>query len=200
MRSLGGRCLGRHERKTIFSPIQEYDRRHGEQKGDRQEIRTTYSPTRQQRRRWKEEQVARAYADTDSNRFPIRRKSERRIRRRNLTPDDSSSGSDVDVIRPLKIKASSGPRRRHIMRATPAQPQSRGRRERRNHRRIEATSMTVNVAEHDLANDDRHHDDGPIRMMMGIRLITLAVAEAATAEGDGARRLLRVRRRAVVRQ
>ena len=60
--------------------------------------------------------------------------------------------------------------------------------------------MTVNGAKPDLANDDRHDDDGPIRMMTEIRLITLAVAEAATAEGDVIRRLLRVRRRAVVRQ
>ena len=60
--------------------------------------------------------------------------------------------------------------------------------------------MTVNGAEHDLANDDRHDDDGPIRMMMGIRPITLAMAEAATAEGDVARKLLRVRRRTVLRQ
>ena len=60
--------------------------------------------------------------------------------------------------------------------------------------------MTVNGAEPDLANNDPHDDDCPIRMMMGIRLITLAVAEAATAEGDVTRRLLLVRRRAVVRQ
>ena len=58
--------------------------------------------------------------------------------------------------------------------------------------------MTVNGAEHDLANDDRRDDDGPIRMMMGIRLITLALAEAATVDGDIARRLLGIRRRAVL--
>ena len=55
--------------------------------------------------------------------------------------------------------------------------------------------MTVNGAEQNLANDDRHDDDGPIRMMAEIRLITLVVAE-----GDIARRLSRMRRRAVVRQ
>ena len=80
------------------------------------------------------------------------------------------------------------------MRATPAEPQSRRQRERRNNSSDRGDEYDGEREEHDLANDDRHDDDGPIRMMMGTRLITLAVAKAATAEGDVAQKLLRVRR------